>query len=390
MPKPMVGVQPTVLRWARESQGLSVAEVAHRLKRDPKEITEWEDDRGQIAPTYSQLEQLAYTIYKRPLALFFFPSPPSEPTPRQEFRTLPDFKLEMLSSTTRMQLRLGRALQLSLLELHGGVNPSERKIFHDLATDPFTNIERFAQRIRDYLGISVLDQSVWRVADDALKAWREAIEEVGVYVFKNSFKQKEISGFCLWHNEFPIIYLNNGTTKTRQIFSLFHELVHLLLHMNSISETSEAVSAELPSQARKIERFCNAVTAEFLVPSADFDTYARPGKPVDDTQINELSNRYAVSRQVVLRRFLDRNLITEAYYNAKVDKWSTEAVEIRSQGGDYYATQATYLGDRYLRLVFGQLYQGKLTREEAADYFGVKAKSIVGLEEIMLKRGISA
>ena len=34
-------------------------------------------------PTYSQLEQMAYKIYKRPVAVFF-PSVPKEPSPKTD------------------------------------------------------------------------------------------------------------------------------------------------------------------------------------------------------------------------------------------------------------------------------------------------------------------
>ena len=70
MTEKVTGTQPSVLRWARESQGYSIEEVASRLKRDPSEVAAWET--GAESPTYVQLETLAYKIYKRPLAVFFF------------------------------------------------------------------------------------------------------------------------------------------------------------------------------------------------------------------------------------------------------------------------------------------------------------------------------
>jgi len=39
-------------------------------------IEGWE--AGASAPTYPQLEALAYKVYKHPLALFFFPEPPED------------------------------------------------------------------------------------------------------------------------------------------------------------------------------------------------------------------------------------------------------------------------------------------------------------------------
>ncbi len=69
----VVGIQPSVLRWARESLGLHISDVAGKLKRSLDEIVSWEE--GRAAPTYPQLEKLAYQVYKRPLAVFFLTQP---------------------------------------------------------------------------------------------------------------------------------------------------------------------------------------------------------------------------------------------------------------------------------------------------------------------------
>ena len=81
------GIVPAVLRWARERAGYSVEDVARRMKKDSSDIDAWET--GADAPTYIQLETLAYDIYKRPLAIFYFPEPPQEEQPQRRFRSLP-------------------------------------------------------------------------------------------------------------------------------------------------------------------------------------------------------------------------------------------------------------------------------------------------------------
>ncbi len=262
---PVAGIEPSVLRWARESQGYSIDDVAQHLKREPAEVKAWED--GDAAPTYAQLEDLAYKLYKRPLAVFFLPGPPAEISVKKEFRSLPEFELDQLAADTRYQVRIAHAYQISLRELNDAVNPAARKIFKDVRLTDTTNVNKAADSIRKYLGISLKAQSAWKTSDEALKLWRNAVEEVGIYVFKHSFKQKSISGFCLADDEFPIIYLNNSTAKTRQIFSLFHELAHLLLRVNAISKFDRAYVDQLPQKERRIEQFCNARAAEFLVPS---------------------------------------------------------------------------------------------------------------------------
>lgn len=382
MRRNVTGVQASVLRWARESQGYSIAEVAERLKRDPAEIEAWELDRS--APTYAQLETLAYVVYKRPLAVFFFPSPPPEPTPRTEFRTLPDFDLDTLTADTRYQIRLAHAFQLSLKELSEGRNPSKRPIFRDIQLSAKGKIRDQAALVREYLGVSLEAQTRWRDTELALKRWRDAVEESGVFVFKNAFKQKGISGFSLLDDDFPIVYLNNSTPKTRQMFSLFHELGHLLFQINGISKIDTSYFDHLRPPERSIEQFCNAFAAELLIPSADFGQQLRSVSRIDDRSVRMLASRYSVSREAVFRRILDRGLVTKAEYEKKAAEWAAQA-EKEGGGGYYYATQAAYLGQHYLQLVFGRYYQGKLSLEQTAEYLGVRTKSVAGLEEFAVK-----
>src|ERR1043165_1335422 len=114
MAHPVAGVNPTILAWARARSGQTLEQVAEALGKDPGVIRKWE--LGESAPTYVQLETLAYKLYKRPIALFFFPEPPDEPEPAQEFRTLPDFEIDDLAPDTRFKVRQALALQLSLSE----------------------------------------------------------------------------------------------------------------------------------------------------------------------------------------------------------------------------------------------------------------------------------
>lgn len=378
------GVQPSVLKWARESQGLTVEDLAKQLKREPEEIEAWE--RGDSAPTYAQLEDLAYRILKRPLAIFFFPGHPSEKPLGHEFRTLPEFELRNLMPDTRYQLRLARSLQLSLYELLEGKNPAPRLIFREVTLTPGSDVAEAAAVIREYLGVGLDTQAAWRTVDVALKAWRQVVEDAGVFIFKHSFKQKDISAFCLPDPEFPLIYINNGNSKSRQIFSLFHELAHVLLGVSAISMTKDPAPDDLPPTERAIERFCNALAAEFLVPSTDFEGRLPAKVKPTDEMVAALAARYSVSREVVLRKLLDRKRITAAEYREKSAASATQQ-EPGGSGGDYYRTQATYLGEKYLKLVFGRYYQGRIGLDEVAEFLGVKTKSVAGLEEIAMRSG---
>ena len=101
----------------------------------------------------------------------------------------------------------------------------------------------------------------------ALEIWRDCIEDKGIFVFKDAFQNEFVDGFSLVHDQFPVIYLNNSRLHVRQIFSLLHELAHLLLGANGITRG-------INPEGGRIERFCNQFAAEFLVPSSRFGNAA--------------------------------------------------------------------------------------------------------------------
>lgn len=324
--EPVVGIQPAVMRWARESIGMDVADVAEKLNKRPDDVMNWET--GTDAPTYVQLEKLAYEVYKRPIALFFLPEPPKEHRPQSDFRTLPSFDLKNLASDTFLHIRKAHAYQIALHELFDGKNPAERKIWKVCALDLRHSPQNAALAIREELGITLEMQAGWGDEADALRQWRQAIERSGVFVFKNFFKQKEISGFCLRDDEFPLVYINNGTTKTRQIFSLLHELAHLLFDVNGLSKFDRSYVSLLPKHERRIEVFCNALAAEILIPTRDFNQQI-VGFPGDmevssDVLFAKLARRYSVSREAILRRFLDIGRVGQTFYKEKADEWTNQ------------------------------------------------------------------
>jgi transcriptional regulator with XRE-family HTH domain len=112
-------VTPAVVRWARERAGYSIEDASRVFKK----IAAWES--GESAPTYAQLEQLA-DRFKCPVAVFFFPKPPTIPAIEQSFRTLTAEDIAGIPRTVRMFLRRGQAMQINLAELRslGQLDPN--------------------------------------------------------------------------------------------------------------------------------------------------------------------------------------------------------------------------------------------------------------------------
>jgi Zn-dependent peptidase ImmA (M78 family) len=370
-----IPVTPSVIQWARIRAGFSPEDAREIFKN----IEAWE--AGEAFPSYPQLETMAEK-FKVPVAVFFFPEPPELPSISESFRTLPEHEFEKIPPRIRFLLRKAKAFQLNLVELTGGINPAPRLVTRDLSFGTNISIATMARRVREYLDVSIDGQRKWQNSDDALENWRQILLDVGVSVFKDAFRAEEYSGFCLYDDEFPIIYVNNSTSKTRQIFTLFHELAHLIFHTSGIDTLTNDFIDYLPDKEKQIEIICNRFTAEFLLPEDVFED-AFAGKDPSEATAIELANTFHVSREFIYRKFLDRNLISESAYNSAARRWARQRTG--GTGGNWYYTKIAYLGSNYINLALSQYYQNRIDDIQLAEYLDTKPHNLSTLEEYVAR-----
>jgi Zn-dependent peptidase ImmA (M78 family) len=380
-------INSAILKWARERQGLSLEDVASRFKKDVAEIEDWES--GKRTPTYVQMEKLAYDLYKRPIALFFFPEIPKEESLEKSFRTLPETEISKISPYLRSIIRKGKSIQIGLNELIG--KPSLDNIVSNFIFRPQDSVENMAEKLRIFLDIPFDTQKKWKDSDEALKNWRKILEDKGVFIFKEAFKDDNFSGFCLHDKSFPIIYLNNTLSKNRQIFTLFHELAHLLLGTSGIDPRSDNYINFLKGESKEIEILCNKFAGEFLVPKDEFQKIKIPTS-ISENFIRETAEKFHVSKEVILRKLLDIKYISKRDYDNWIQKWINDfegfkKIEKKAKGGaDYYNTQSMYISETYQKIIFQKYYQNSLSLSEVADYLGIKVKKVEGIENKFLKK----
>ena len=370
-----IPVNKELIAWARQRAGLSIADAEKKFAQ----IAAWE--AGEALPTYPQLERLADEL-KLPVAAFFFPKPPTLPPIRESFRTLPDTEFNQIPRQVQFLLRKAKALQINLVEMTQGRNPSKRFITRDLVFRDIGSITLMAAQVREYLGINLADQDKWQDDEAALKAWRDTLQGVGVFVFKDAFRVDGYSGFSLYDDEFPVIYVNNSSTKTRQIFTLFHELAHLLFHTSGIDPIEDRYVPRLPDQQRRIEILCNQFAAEFLVPEAAFRSAMADRERSEQTAM-QLAQRFHVSREVIYRKFLDRGWIDQAVYTRAAKEWAAQ--KTGGSGGNWYYTHITYLGRDYISLAFRQYHQNRIDDAQLAEYLDTRPRNLGTLEEYFLQ-----
>lgn len=374
-------MNPKMITWARKRAGMSIEDLAERMGRDSEEIKLWET--GKVCPSYSVLEQLAYVYIKITLAVFYFPEPPHIEDPINKFRRLPSFELKRLSFDTRQKIFNAVAFQESL-ELLLEEYPREKIIFRDLSIKGMGPVQ-LARVARKYLGITLKQQLAFRSSEVAFKAWRHAFEDSSVFTFKDSFEDRFISGFSIINEEYPIVYINNSNAFSRQLFTLIHELGHILFGVSGVTDFDESYIELMEREEKSIEIFCNKFASNFLVPDESFNDDIALYKSFGIDSITDIADKYCVSREVIFRRLYDHRLVNQETYELKSHEWNKEYLSRpkKGKGGNYYLTKISYLGEGYTKIAFDNYYKGRITGPELGNHLNMNSRNLKKLQGYM-------
>lgn len=375
MSEKMTSINPQILVWCRNASGISLEEASNKFGEE--KISSWES--GADFPTYNQLQQLC-DFYRKPIAVCFFPEPPAYKSLPASFRTIPTIiQGSLLNHNIVKFIDEARVMQLNLYEL----NENNNIAYSFFASHNFSTVlPKMAKELRQFLNVSLSQQKRIKKSSEHFEFWREKFSELGIYVFKNALGDNNISGFCLYDEVFPVIYINNSLSFTRQIFTLFHELCHIIFKTSGIDVLNDCTyHNSLAATDLEIERACNAFAGAFLVPDDDFAKQTR-GKTPTEKCVSDLATLYGVSREVILRKFLDAHCITPDEYVERSAQYTQDYFRTQQKSsnnetrGNYYNTQASYKGTQYTELVFNRYYANRITLTQAAQYMNMKIPSI--------------
>lgn len=377
MAEKITAINSQMLAWARLESKTSIEIAESKFKN----IKLWEN--GEDFPTYAQLRTLS-DFYRKPIAVFFFPEPPKIANIPSSFRTLPESAFSLINREIAKVIDWARVMQLNLYELTDNANPAISRL-----TDyPFniSSISNTARELRELLGASLNSQKQIGKLPEAFEYWRECFYNVGVFVFKEAFKDSTVSGFCIYDREFPIICINNSLSPSRQIFTLFHEIYHLIRQTGGIDLLDDSVINAQTYDGIVIEQLCNKFAGEFLVPDADLIAEAKKMGRLNDDKVEKLAKLYSVSREVIMRKFLNNGMITTEQYEGKREEYNNDYFRFTEEeknkkkgGGNYFSTQLTYKGRQYTELAFNGYYAQKFSIIQLAQYMGMKVSSVQGV-----------
>jgi Zn-dependent peptidase ImmA (M78 family) len=121
-----------------------------------------------------------------------------------------------------------------------------------------------------------------------------------------------------------------------------------------------------------MERWCNSVAAEILVPRAVLKAEYRQDTDVRD-EANRLARRFKVSQLVILRRIYDIGGITQEEFGRVYQQTLEQIRDLTTEqegGGNFYRTQAARVSKRFARALIASTLEGHTLHRDAFRLLG--------------------
>ena len=377
-------VRPELLVWGRESAHIPLEYAARKLNISVEKLKSWES--GESRPTVKQLRRMAIA-YKQTFAAFYLSEPPITSQPViHDYRRFPSEIIDQMHLSIIFEIRSvldRREVALELLEEIGESRPS-----FDITGSIANNPELLGSKVHDILGVKYSIQSKLNDNRLSFNFWRNTIENIGVLVFQSADVDLDIMrGFSICELPLPIIVVNRKDAYAARVFTLLHELAHLVIRTSGICDLDE--EPDRPSEDQKVEVFCNHFAGACLVPSKQLlqeDIVIRVDKEIREfsvKEINQLALRYGVSSEVILRRLLILERIDKQFYQARRNQLIEEYKALPKRHGYISPVNdaISVSGRPFIRLVLDAFGSGKITTVDVSDYLGVRLKHINRIEE---------
>lgn len=389
----MLVVKSSILRWARESSGLTLEDAAAKVginaargMSGADRLLALETEDGEISrPVLLKMAK----IYRRPLVSFYLSEPPARGDRGEDFRTLPDRHtggeplVDALVRDVRARQSVVRAVQIEEEE-------SEPLPFIG-SMSLNDGVGAVLASIRQVLSLDLAAFRAQGSADAGFALLRNRVEAAGIYVLlignlgshHSAIDVNAFRGFALADPIAPFVVINDQDAKTAWCFTLLHEVAHLWIGASGVSGGHFEGA---------VEQFCNDVASSFLLPQRELDELQITRATGEDEALRliaEFAEVRLVSRSLVAYRLFRADRISERSWRALTDtfrdQWlrSRDAQRERARGMDggpnYYIVRRHRLGAALLNFVARNMSEGVLTPTRASKLLGVKPRSVYTL-----------
>ena len=362
--KTEITINPTLITWAIARAGFDVDKF---LDNNPT-IQKWIEEVKK--PTVKQLENFAHKVHI-PFGYLFLPEPPKETIPFPFFRT-------GNQQTDKVSLNVFDTIQI-LQRRQDWIT----EYLQDNEQEPLSFVGRFNENatanevvadIRNTLELQPNWACNFATWEETLAFITNKIEAIGVFINFNGIVENnthrpisvdECRGFVLVNPYAPFMFVNAADAKAAQLFTIIHELAHIWLGESAGFDNQNLMPADAP-----IEKLCDAIAAEFLVPASSLIDIWQ-----DKPSIDYAKRYFKVSPIVIARRALDLGLISRSafftFYNGYIESFKQKK-ENQKGGGDFYATARKRVSVSFASYVNQAVNQNKLLYRDAYKITGLK------------------
>ena len=368
-----------VLIWARESIALTKNQVVDKINISNTKLNQLE--LGEKLPTLDELKELS-KLYKRTIATLLLETPPKEKPLPIDRRTVNSENQNSFHEKTILAVRKARALANSFLELKTELGVESKKF--NLSANLNESPKSIAEKLRKILKLQELRN--FNKPIEALEFCIEQCEQLGIMVFQLSLTKDNVRGFALTDDIVPIIGIKRGQeTPQSKLFTLFHELGHILLNEGGICDLSDKSTIV-------IEKWCNAFSAELIIPTKEFKQNEIVLKYIaENNKIWSLKDLVLVGKYfnasplAILRSLLENKLVTKDFYTEKHEKWNKPQFgrSKHPEGRNISKETIQEKGRSYISLAFKAYDRNRIDLKDLSDFLGVKLSYIPKTRQLL-------
>lgn len=303
-------VNKETLKYIRVQRQISFDYIYRTTKCSQDKIELWENSDEDEWPTINQAKLLA-KCYHVPFAGFYMN--------REDInkKNIPDIRnMRQLLHPVNDESAVNLAI-LDLLYDRDFYTETKKEFKERIPKFDLyitgNSVNSWAREIRSYLRLKIEKQYKIPSPRQLYLLIRDKIESKGIFV--QCFKGVDLEimrGLAIYDQEgIPIIGINDNDRSPAKLFTMLHELVHIIKRSASMCNEMYNSFTTAPEEV-----FCNAVAGEVLVPSdiirTEFDGYDDSYFGLD--KVDQLAKRFAVSSEVVARRLLDCKICPNSWY----------------------------------------------------------------------------
>ncbi len=366
-----------------------------------RDIKEWINPESDTYPSISKAEKLA-KFFVIPYGYLFYYELPPEPISKMR-----DYRANEKEKTIRDKFILTAFVRLAynIVENYKYLeNPTPKYFIKMFDYDEGTSVSNLSGEVADFIIKKWKHKvKVRKNKEELFKSWKSVLSEEGILIMetKNYLLNTRLvlssdicQGFAIPDKEAPFIFVNKDMPPGQKLFTLIHELTHLLISDEGSLSTPEIALRTRAENLPKEEQICNEVAGAVLMPKQELMqkwaeiSGSKNISSANDTlsAIKELSGYFGVTPTAVLYNLHNKLKIipgkqARAIYKLLEDYRKNKEKEEKRKGGpikiEYRIRNA--LVPAYVDLVINKLKTNQITTKEAASLLQMNLKTVVNL-----------